>query len=805
MTKKEIKSVFGVDHNNVPNLEYEVVPVYHTLDGNEKKSAKSMNFKAFKRNYTLQLQKNDGVLIGSETPIYIARISPKNESAIIYEKMKFPLPKDLKLYHDVHERSSIITHKGQEDNRLHINGIIEDGIHLRSLPSRVHEKVIEYKKKFEPNFKSVLHSTRSPLTYHVAIKSNYTYKPKQYKSFKSSSAIQNYFGVHTQGRIKRHSDIPPIIDNTVYPKILVTLDYEYYQLFHDDVNELAKYMIAFWNGVDLKFRSMFDPEVRLNVAGFILPKEPKAVYYMIENHRHSGTILTEETVESIGRYFKHMTDIPHENYDVIVGLTNRNLTDSTYIDPLSEIKGIAQIAGTCFRGLNAAVLVDAGLGTGIHNAAHELAHTFDVHHDGPEAEEASGENCDWNDGYIMSYKRKNTNFFYWSNCSIVAMQKFFNDPSRSACVRHKPNPGKLFPSIYPGHVVSRNKQCLRYTDDKKFFAEKSSQSNCMNLTCIKYYPDIIMYRHVIPLDGTYCGEGKSCFGGECIFDVNSNQAELDPADITDSSELPGKIFTRNRQCQFANKSYYSESGDIESAADCKNLICTDGEENIKLPYPLEDGSFCGPRQICYAGACVPDLSAPELKFPDKVYSREEQCQEKSSNLHAFKASTYAFLKYEHDCSFLRCIKVINEKGDTVNFGTTRFTYPPVDGTYCGKGKACFDGYCIDNEHAVYEPNKGKNWEHLPGRFFSRNNQCYFFMRQNDKSPTNIWKSNEAMENVCSHLSCEFSATPGKMQNMTFPPVDGTPCGKKRICFDGECVEDKKPTTTTWSKFKSFFG
>lgn len=37
-----------------------------------------------------------------------------------------------------------------------------------------------------------------------------------------------------------------------------------------DIVSLAAYMAAFWNGVDLRFRQLKDPEVRLNIAGLVI-------------------------------------------------------------------------------------------------------------------------------------------------------------------------------------------------------------------------------------------------------------------------------------------------------------------------------------------------------------------------------------------------------------------------------------------------------------------------------------------------------------------------------------------------------
>ena len=42
---------------------------------------------------------------------------------------------------------------------------------------------------------------------------------------------------------------------------------------HKKSNEaVAKYMAAFWNAVDLRYREISNPKIRLNIAGLIIPQ-----------------------------------------------------------------------------------------------------------------------------------------------------------------------------------------------------------------------------------------------------------------------------------------------------------------------------------------------------------------------------------------------------------------------------------------------------------------------------------------------------------------------------------------------------
>lgn len=77
--------------------------------------------------------------------------------------------------------------------------------------------------------------------------------------------ICNYFvALKNSTRLKRS------VPDTVYPEILVIIDHNMYKLFNKDVYRLIPYLLAFWNGVDLKYRNLENPKYRLNIAGIVI-------------------------------------------------------------------------------------------------------------------------------------------------------------------------------------------------------------------------------------------------------------------------------------------------------------------------------------------------------------------------------------------------------------------------------------------------------------------------------------------------------------------------------------------------------
>ena len=59
---------------------------------------------------------------------------------------------------------------------------------------------------------------------------------------------------------------------TIYPEILVIVDYDGYRLHGGDNIEIKRYFISFWNGVDLRYKLLKNPKIRISIAGIIISR-----------------------------------------------------------------------------------------------------------------------------------------------------------------------------------------------------------------------------------------------------------------------------------------------------------------------------------------------------------------------------------------------------------------------------------------------------------------------------------------------------------------------------------------------------
>lgn len=90
-----------------------------------------------------------------------------------------------------------------------------------------------------------------------AIQSSKRYK----RSTQFNESITN-----NKKRLKR--GIPHII----YPEILVIVDYDGYRLHGGDNVQVKRYFVSFWNGVDLRYRLLKGPRIRISIAGIIISR-----------------------------------------------------------------------------------------------------------------------------------------------------------------------------------------------------------------------------------------------------------------------------------------------------------------------------------------------------------------------------------------------------------------------------------------------------------------------------------------------------------------------------------------------------
>ena len=94
--------------------------------------------------------------------------------------------------------------------------------------------------------------------------------PSNYTLIRPSSADSSH-DYHSNStfvhrRSKRQSP------DTVWPEVLLVVDYDSYLLHGGNSRDVKRYFISFWNGVDLRYKLLTHPRIRVSLAGMIVAK-----------------------------------------------------------------------------------------------------------------------------------------------------------------------------------------------------------------------------------------------------------------------------------------------------------------------------------------------------------------------------------------------------------------------------------------------------------------------------------------------------------------------------------------------------
>ncbi|CAG9124945.1 unnamed protein product [Plutella xylostella] len=248
----------------------------------------------------------------------------------------------------------------------------------------------------------------------------------------------------THSRSKR--DAPYVI----YPEILVIVDYDGYRLHGGDNVQIKRYFVSFWNGVDLRYKLLKGPRIRISIAGIIISRGRDATPYLERNRVGRDAIDSAAALTDMGKYLFRERRLPV--YDIAVAITKLDMCRRQYANDACNrgTAGFAYVGGACVvnkrleKVNSVAIIEDTGGFSGIIVAAHEVGHLLGAVHDGSPPPSYLGgpgaEKCRWEDGFIMSDLRHTEKGFRWSPCSVQSFHHFLNisyryDKLYSACGR----------------------------------------------------------------------------------------------------------------------------------------------------------------------------------------------------------------------------------------------------------------------------------------------------------------------------------------------------------------------------------
>uniref|UniRef100_A0A034V501 A disintegrin and metalloproteinase with thrombospondin motifs 16 n=1 Tax=Bactrocera dorsalis TaxID=27457 RepID=A0A034V501_BACDO len=311
----------------------------------------------------------------------------------------------------------------------------------------------------------------------------------------------------------------------IYPEVLVIIDYDGYRLHGGDNLQVKRYFVSFWNGVDLRYRLLKGPRIRISIAGIIISRGRDATPYLERNRVGRDAIDSAAALTDMGKYLFRERRLPV--YDIAVAITKYDMCRRRKGGRCTKgTAGFAYVGGACVvnkrleKVNSVAIIEDTGGFSGIIVAAHEVGHLLGAVHDGSPPPSYLGgpgaQRCRWEDGYIMSDLRHTERGFRWSPCTIQSFHHFLNGDT-ATCLHNAPHEDSALGRALPGTLLSLDAQCRR---DRGTYACFKDERVCAQLFCFDAQTGYcVAYRPAA--EGSTCGSGLTCLDGRCT-PVTSN-------------------------------------------------------------------------------------------------------------------------------------------------------------------------------------------------------------------------------------------------------------------------------------------
>ncbi|XP_014232746.1 A disintegrin and metalloproteinase with thrombospondin motifs 6-like isoform X1 [Trichogramma pretiosum] len=630
MTPEEVLSVFHTDHNSIP--DYQVIPLLHKRGENE--TTATLHMKVFNETFSLALNKNDRLWKGDHVPVWT--LDDDGKEIINETDLRFERVADGEhighAYQDEDNMAAVLLYRDSK-GRLLVDGSIGEDLVIRPIPARVLKDVVSkmdhlQSTRLVPKVSRDRRSVDYELTdHHVVYKRSASHEDDMYSDFaymEPDRLNKRYRRKRSiddlDARVKRslelHTREKREAPYVIYPEILCIVDYDGYRMHGGDNPNVKRYFVSFWNGVDLRYKLLKGPKIRISIAGIIISRAKNATPYLERNRVGRDAIDSAAALTDMGKYLYRERRLPV--YDIAVAVTKLDMCRRQYANEVCNrgTAGFAYVGGACVvnkrleKVNSVAIIEDTGGFSGIIVAAHEVGHLLGAVHDGSPPPSYLGgpgaQKCRWEDGYIMSDLRHTEKGFRWSSCSVQSFHHFLNGDT-ATCLYNAPHEDEALPRVLPGKMLSLDAQCRKDRGTKACFydARVCAQLFCFDQTsgyCVAYRP---------AAEGSPCGDGQYCLNGKCVAEHENI--------IPDYTQ---NIPTYVRQDSFARSTYnntsteyrYQWSGTTRSINELRNQYTT--------LAPLSSTTVTPPPSVITTTAKQFFTPSPAPFYKQYVYSTE---------------------------------------------------------------------------------------------------------------------------------------------------------------------------------------
>ncbi|XP_054274250.1 A disintegrin and metalloproteinase with thrombospondin motifs 16-like isoform X2 [Macrosteles quadrilineatus] len=524
MNQDDLRSVFHVDnHADVP--DYEVVRVRRSASARPQADTHNLQLRAFGQDLDLSLRRTEGLF---RQPLRFWAAETNRSGHVTYD----PLPhEDIgHPYQDELRQAAILLHRDPGDNSLLLEGTIGEDLVVKPVPASVRQHL---DSRPDPEAKDVDDEAflDEEAAEDVAVTDGFPLHlgPRHHhivyrRSVQDSMDMSDYAFMEPDEVPQKHRSKRSINKReapyVIYPEILVIVDYDGYRLHGGNNVQIKRYFVSFWNGVDMRYKLLKGPKIRISIAGIIISRGRDATPYLERNRVGRDAIDSAAALTDMGKYLFRERRLPV--YDIAVAVTKYDMCRRRKGGRCTKgTAGFAYVGGACVvnkrleKVNSVAIIEDTGGFSGIIVAAHEVGHLLGAVHDGSPPPTYLGgpgaEKCRWEDGYIMSDLRHTEKGFKWSPCSVASFHHFLNGDT-ATCLYNSPHEDESLPRVLPGKLLTLDAQCRKDRGTSACFKDDRvcAQLFCFDAGsgyCVAYRP---------AAEGSPCGDGSVCNNGMCM-------------------------------------------------------------------------------------------------------------------------------------------------------------------------------------------------------------------------------------------------------------------------------------------------
>ncbi|XP_056006781.1 uncharacterized protein LOC125658659 [Ostrea edulis] len=562
-------------------------------------------------------------------------------------------------------------------------------------------------------------------------------------------------------------------------EILVVVDYKFYSNLI--VNEtgftqgiatgvsslLSEYIALLFDSTNIPYRNLVQNGIHLLLkpVGIVLAKTKAASPWTEKNLMTSSPfpniVNATLALDSFHDYITSHRALPPHDHAML--LTGHEMKDSTIENNnYTDILGIASLSAMC--GPQSQSIVSSQMNfEPAFTIAHELGHSFGSKHDGQD-------NACPKDGHVMnSTAARNTSHMWeFSSCSINYMTTFLQKLNRrhKNCLLTQENHAvnhdlTVHEHEWFGQIYSADQQCQLYLGPDSFmergemnFTGAYQSAFCLQMVCF----DPVNYEkynlYAVPGDGTTCGYQKWCKAGACVHQptLTHNTDDCPQGDVPD---------------HWLRMEYYEDSSILRTfnlSSSCRAYVQNRPEQCYISDIKYSCCQSCSNR-LTYTNGVLP------ASVYNSVLPEDSQCKQTfGSTSYYCGRRVYADNETVDFCSGLRCYL---PQDDLCHYIIAQ------DGTRCSFNKWCVAGACVNDPRALLPT----DYSNIP----SPMEQCQASYGTEAKFCGRVDTYSTNYNDICHKLYCILPEQ--KLCHSMFA-LDGTPCGRKKICKEGSCIHSE---------------